>query len=82
VHELHQAGVGAGIHYPTPLHLTPAYSFLGQGPGSHPVAEMAAREILTLPIHPHITVEQQQYVSVQLARALDQRARTSHVSSH
>jgi dTDP-4-amino-4,6-dideoxygalactose transaminase len=75
VRELHRAGVGAGIHYPTPLHLTPAYSFLDQGPGSHPVAETAAKEIVSFPLYPHITAEQQQYVTSQLTRAL---AATTH----
>ncbi len=68
---LHQVGIGAGIHYATPLHLTPAYSFLDQGPGSHPVTEVAAKEILSLPLYPHITIEQQKYVSEQLTQALN-----------
>jgi len=73
--ELNRAGVGAGIHYPTPLHLTPAYSLLKQGPGSYPVAEIAAKEILSLPLYPHITVAQQEYVSAQLAGALSTGSR-------
>src|SRR5215475_15187977 len=40
---LHAAGVGAGIHYPIPIHLQEAYAVLGRGPGSFPVAEEAAR---------------------------------------
>ena len=39
---LAEAGVGAGIHYPTPVHLTGAYAHLGLGPGTAPVAEAAA----------------------------------------
>lgn len=74
VRELNQAGIGAAIHYPTPLHLTPAYAFLGQGPGSHPVAETAAREVLSLPLHPHITVDQQKRVCRALVGALDREA--------
>ena len=52
---LHEAGVGAGIHYPTPVHLTRAYADLGLAAGSFPVAEAAADEILSLPIFPHLT---------------------------
>ncbi|HVW48762.1 MAG TPA: DegT/DnrJ/EryC1/StrS family aminotransferase [Solirubrobacterales bacterium] len=48
-------GVAAAIHYPTPIHLQPAYADLGQGPGSLPVAERLAGEILSLPIFPTIS---------------------------
>jgi dTDP-4-amino-4,6-dideoxygalactose transaminase len=56
---LHEAGIGAGIHYPIPCHLQGAYASLGYGPGSFPVAEAAAKEILSLPIFPGITEAQQ-----------------------
>jgi dTDP-4-amino-4,6-dideoxygalactose transaminase len=62
---LHDEGIGAGIHYPHPLHLTPAYDCLGYRRGAFPMAEQAASEILSLPLYPHITPEQQsQVVSV------------------
>lgn len=60
---LNAAGIGAGIHYPTPLHLTEAYANEGLGAGAFPVAEAAASQILSLPIYPHITAEQQEYVA-------------------
>lgn len=66
--DLNAAGVGAGIHYPTPVHLTGAYASLGHGRGAFPVAEAAADRILSLPIFPHITREQQDYVVEALAR--------------
>lgn len=59
---LDAAGIGAGIHYPTPIHLTGAFSHLGKGVGSFPVAEAAAGRILSLPLFPHISVEQQERV--------------------
>ena len=68
--ELHEAGIGAGIHYPYPVHLTGAYADLGLGEGSFPVAEMAAMQILSLPIYPHITVEQQEFVVDALRKAV------------
>ncbi|MGO4535819.1 DegT/DnrJ/EryC1/StrS family aminotransferase [Leifsonia sp. 2MCAF36] len=68
--ELHDAGVGAGVHYPTPLHLTEAYASDGLGAGAFPVAEAAADRILSLPIYPHITAEQQEYVVEKLMGAL------------
>lgn len=71
--ELNAAGVGAGIHYPTPIHMTKAFSYLGKGEGDFPVAEAAAGRILSLPIFPHITVEQQERVVGILAEALRDR---------
>jgi dTDP-4-amino-4,6-dideoxygalactose transaminase len=41
-------GIEAGIHYPLPLHLQPAYRGLGLRPGSFPVAEAAAQQVLSL----------------------------------
>ena len=47
-------GVASAIHYPTPIHLQPAYAELGLGPGSLPVAERLAAEQCSLPIFPAI----------------------------
>lgn len=58
--------VGTGIHYPIPLHLQKAYKHLGYHVGDFPVAEKAAEEILSLPMFPGITSEQQQRVVEQL----------------
>ena len=63
------AGIGAGIHYPVPVHLQPAFRHLG-GPGSFPVAETAAQEILSLPLYPGITAQQQERVVNVLRSAL------------
>jgi len=60
--ELQAAGIGAAIHYPVPLHLTPAYSELGYRRGEFPVAERAAERILSLPMFPHLTPQQQDRV--------------------
>lgn len=72
VAKLNQAGIGAGIHYPTPIHLTPAYANTGTvpGAGAFPHAEKAAGEILSLPLYPHITAEQQERVVDALRAAL------------
>lgn len=66
---LREAGIGAGVHYPAPLHLTGAFAHLGFGPKTFPVAEQAAKDILSLPLYPHITIEQQEFVVSQLAMA-------------
>jgi dTDP-4-amino-4,6-dideoxygalactose transaminase len=68
--ELHAAGIGAGIHYPTPVHLTGAFASLGKGPGSFPVAERVAGELLSLPLFPEITESQQERVVSVLTKAL------------
>jgi dTDP-4-amino-4,6-dideoxygalactose transaminase len=68
---LEQAGVASGIHYPVPLHLTPAYAHLGYGSGDFPVAERRAERILSLPMHPYMADEQTAYVAEQLTAALD-----------
>jgi dTDP-4-amino-4,6-dideoxygalactose transaminase len=60
--ELQAAGAGAGIHYPTPVHMTGAYAGLGYAEGDFPVAECVAREILSLPLFAEITLEQQERV--------------------
>jgi dTDP-4-amino-4,6-dideoxygalactose transaminase len=67
---LNDAGVGAGVHYPTPVHLTGAYAHLGFGVGAFPVAEAAADRILSLPMFPHLTVDQQEVVIDALRAAL------------
>ena len=67
---LAEASVESGIHYPVPLHLQPAYAHLGYRPGDFPVAERLATEILSLPMFPEITEEQQDHVASALAAAL------------
>jgi dTDP-4-amino-4,6-dideoxygalactose transaminase len=51
---LQQAGVATGIHYPTPVHLQPAYAGLGYRDGAFPVSEALARETLSLPLYAEI----------------------------
>jgi dTDP-4-amino-4,6-dideoxygalactose transaminase len=58
VADLRARGIGAGVHYPVPVHLQPAYAALGQGVGSCPVAEACSANILSLPIYPELTTEQ------------------------
>ena len=56
---LNAKGIGAGIHYPVPVHLQPAYAFLGHKRGEFPQAEAWADECLSLPIYPELTESQQ-----------------------
>ncbi len=67
---LHSAGIGAGIHYPVPVHLTGAFGHLAGGTGAFPVAEELAQEIISLPMFPGITPAQQERVVAVLASAV------------
>jgi dTDP-4-amino-4,6-dideoxygalactose transaminase len=67
---LRAAGIEAAIHYPVPVHLSPAFAHLGLEAGAFPHAERAASEILTLPLFPGITPAQQERVVAALAELL------------
>jgi dTDP-4-amino-4,6-dideoxygalactose transaminase len=71
--DLDENGVRAAIHYPVPVHLQPAFRYLGYAPGDFPVAEAAAGQILSLPLYPQITLEQQQRVAQAIRSALRDR---------
>ncbi len=60
--ELKKAGVSVLIHYPIPLHLQEAYKELGYKRGDFPVAEQIADEVLSLPMFPHMSKQQIEYV--------------------
>jgi dTDP-4-amino-4,6-dideoxygalactose transaminase len=66
---LHEAGIGAAVHYPTPIHLQEPFRRLGYSEGDFPKAEAAAKEILSLPLSPGITTDQQDRVIQELIRA-------------
>ncbi len=55
-------GIGTQIHYPTPPHLSKAYSAAGWKRGDFPLSEKFAGEVLSLPIGPHISADQVDYV--------------------
>lgn len=59
---LQEQGVGAGIHYPVPLHLQPAYAELGYRQGDFPITEEVANTCLSLPLYPELTAAQQERV--------------------
>lgn len=63
---LSAAHVGTGIHYPIPLHLQNAYAHLDYAPGSFPVTEKVASEILSLPMYPQLGLEDQRDVAAQV----------------
>lgn len=75
---LNDRGIGAGVHYPKPLHLQPSFDSLPFERGDFPEAERAAREVLSLPVYALMDNEQLNYVIDTLTEALE---RTEPVST-
>ncbi len=69
IEELSREGVQTNIHYPMPLHLQPAFSYLGCREGDFPMAERAARRVLSLPMCPELSAEELAHVARQFIRA-------------
>ncbi|PYU28508.1 MAG: hypothetical protein DMG32_02500 [Acidobacteria bacterium] len=64
---LRTENIGHGIHYPVPVHLQKPYQNLGYRENDFPVAEQASRNLLSLPIHPYLTGEEQARVAQAIA---------------
>jgi len=69
--ELGAVGIETGIHYPIPLHLAKPYEWFGHRPGDYPSAERAAAEVLSLPLYPELSAEQQELVAARLVDRCD-----------
>lgn len=67
-----EAGVGAEVYYPTPVHLQPA--FRSETPPELPVSERLAAEVLSIPVHPSLTDEERAQVAKSLADAMMEAA--------
>jgi dTDP-4-amino-4,6-dideoxygalactose transaminase len=67
---LFRDGIECAVHYPIPLHRQPAYEAMGLEEGSFPESEAAAREVLSLPLHPLMTAAQVESVCGALERHL------------
>ncbi|MDP6528317.1 MAG: DegT/DnrJ/EryC1/StrS family aminotransferase, partial [Gemmatimonadota bacterium] len=74
VEALHARGVGAGVHYPIPLHLQPAYAHLGLGKGTFPNAEALASQVISLPIYAEMDEAAPEYVAEVLKEVCGARA--------
>ena len=66
---LNEKGIGTGIHYPIPLHKQAVYRDLGYS-DVLPAAEKMAHEVLSLPIHPSVTVKDLDYIAETIRSAL------------
>jgi dTDP-4-amino-4,6-dideoxygalactose transaminase len=76
--QLGRRGVQTGIHYPIPVHLQPAYQFLGHEKGSFPVAEKCADEFLSLPMFPELRADQVARVAQELKCCLEESEAVLH----
>jgi dTDP-4-amino-4,6-dideoxygalactose transaminase len=63
-------GIASTVYYPTPIHLQPIYATLGYKAGEFPETELAASEVLSLPIYPELTEDQIQRVAEAITAAL------------
>jgi dTDP-4-amino-4,6-dideoxygalactose transaminase len=73
IESLAEIGVACGIHYPVPIHLQTAYLGLGYETGTFPVAERAARQFVSLPMFPELSLGQIEIVTTALKEAVSIR---------
>jgi dTDP-4-amino-4,6-dideoxygalactose transaminase len=59
---LNERGIGSAVYYPKPLHLQACFAQLGYSEGRFPETERACSEVISLPVYPEMTEEQQSYV--------------------
>ncbi|HEX6274634.1 MAG TPA: DegT/DnrJ/EryC1/StrS family aminotransferase [Polyangiaceae bacterium] len=72
---LREAGIDSAVYYPKPLHLQPALAALAPRRSALPVAENAAREVLSLPVHPELSVTERERVTASLHAFFEASAR-------
>lgn len=65
---LRARGIGHSVYYPMPLHLQECFQELGYRPGSFPRAEQASQQVISLPVYPELTREQQERVVDEIRR--------------
>ena len=70
--KLHEAGIGAMLYYPIPLHLQKVNAHLGQGKGSLPVTERNTEIVMSLPMFPELTREEQETVASTLIKLVEE----------
>jgi len=81
IQRLADANIGTGIHYPIPLHLQKAYKSFAYKPGDFPVTEKVSSEIVSLPIFPSLSADQQDRVVKEILSFVYERGEQHHVLS-
>ncbi len=69
---LQEHGVGAMLYYPIPLHLQKVHEYLGMGKGSLPITEKNTEMVISLPMFPEITAEEQKTVAETLIKCIEE----------
>lgn len=70
-------GIQTGIHYPVPVHLQPAYSDLSYGAGAFPEAEAAAKQVLSLPLYPELSLQAVEQVAEAVKKVVGNKVPTA-----
>ncbi len=70
---LRAAGIPTEIYYPLPLHLQPAFAYLGHKPGDFPQSELASEQAISLPVFPEMTHEQQRSVVAAISEFVERQ---------
>ncbi|MEM4637386.1 MAG: DegT/DnrJ/EryC1/StrS family aminotransferase, partial [Nitrososphaerota archaeon] len=70
--KLNEKGVETAVHYPTPIHHQPLYKRLGYPQDICPNSIEASRKVLSLPVHPQLTIEDLEYIVQSVKEILSQ----------
>lgn len=68
---LNEAGIPTAVHYPVPLHLQPVFANSGFREGAFPISEAAAKRVISLPMSPDLTQQDQDRITKVLFDILD-----------
>ena len=68
--KLKEQGIPTAVYYPKPIHLQKCFEYLNYKTGDFPVSENTAKEIISLPINPYITLDEQKFISEKLKKCL------------
>lgn len=68
--KLQEKGVPTAVHYPIPLNLQPVFGYLNQPKGSFPIAERIAEQVISLPMHPYLSEQDQDTIVAAVAESV------------
>ena len=71
--KLHEAGIGAMLYYPIPLHMQKVHNYLGMTKGSLPITEKNTEIVMSLPMFPELTREEQETVANTLIKLVEEQ---------